>query len=152
MQVRTRGLLGRRLDKACSEITPTPTQTRGPLGVRANSVFGLGNSKPLFYFPGSMFNFPKSAAPPGGGLFGPGAAGSTGTTGNGAAGSSLFSGTTNAMSGAATASAPGTTTSTATGISTGPSTLGGGLFGNTKPADSTAKPPTSSCKYSYDEE
>jgi len=148
MQVRTWGLLGRRLDKVCSEITPAPA--RGPLEVRANHLLIIrfpGIANPFFiYFPAPMFNFPKPAAP-GGGLFGPGAAGSTGTSGTGAPGSSLFSGTTNAAGGAATPSATGTTTLAATGTSTGPSTLGVGLFGNTKPADSTAKPATSPCKY-----
>ena len=146
MQVRTLALLGRCPDQVCLGIIPTSTQIQGPLEVRANQLLTiryLGIVNLLLPLSGSMFNFPKPAAS-GGSLFGPGPASSTGTSGSGAAG---ITGTMNAASGAGPPSATGSTTPAATGMTTGSNTLGGGLFGNTKPADSTAKPATSSCEY-----
>ncbi|KAF8505976.1 Nsp1-like C-terminal region-domain-containing protein [Russula emetica] len=108
--------------------TSGTTAGQGLFGNTTGATAGGGTGGPLF-------GFPKPAAASGASPFALNTGASTGTSGSGG---NLFPGSGNS-------NATGSTTAAPTGTSTNSSTLGGGgLFGNSKPADSAAKPATSS--------
>lgn len=94
---------------------------------------------------GSMSGFqPFKPATTGGGIFGLGTGGTSNTSSGGAPGSSLFGGATISTGGIGASNTTSSTTP-ATGMPASSNT--GGLFGATKPADSAAKPATSTCEH-----